>query len=174
MDVLWQLIPKVYAGFTEVRTKGYMKFLACIIGLVLALAPGFSAGDVYAAGLDLSQEDDQALEASREALRQRFVDNCTKHQDKSRKGKRITLAGCEINPKKSFVVKYNLISEPTAAFERGRDIPLARHYPKLKNALCSNSEDFADAEIESVTVMYLYQDKLIQSNYLDFNDCFLN
>lgn len=150
-----------------------MKFLTYILGFLLSLFVIFSSDMVYAEETD-DDDDEKALSASREALRNRFVDNCTKRKDSAKKSNRITLSGCEINSKMSFVVKYDLINPPEANFERGKDIPLARHYPKLKNALCSNSEEFADAEIESVTVVYRYDGKIVQSNFLDFNDCFLN
>ncbi len=151
----------------------YMKFLASILGYALFLSLVICSDVAYSSD-DLIADEEKALESSREALRQRFVDNCTKRQNSAKASKRITLAGCEINSKMSFVVKYNLLTKPEPKFERGKDIPLARHYPKLKNALCSNSDDFVDADIESVTVIYLYEGKIIQSNYMDFNDCYLN
>lgn len=151
---------------------------------VVLLSPITSSAEEYPVNLeitveqsdeDLAKQEEEALKISRERMRQLYIDNCMKRaQQNSKSSLKIRLVSCKISKKDVFEMVYSINSMPNVDFERGKDIPLRKHYPKMFSALCENSDDFVDAEIAYVRVIYTYNDKNIQSNLLDLNDCFIS
>jgi hypothetical protein len=108
-----------------------------------------------------------------ELLRNNFIKNCNQRATQNNENVKVKLIKCSIKKNEIFQIFYDLSIEPDVSYERGKNLPLYRHYPRMRSAICETVDDLSDAGFVAVRVMYQYKGKIIQSNYLDLNDCFL-
>ena len=108
-----------------------------------------------------------------ELLRNNFIKNCNQRATQNNENVKVKLIKCSITKNEIFQIFYDLSIEPDVSYERGKNLPLYRHYPRMRSAICETVDDLSDAGFVAVRVMYQYKGKIIQSNYLDLNDCFL-
>lgn len=120
-----------------------------------------------------NQESASSNERDQQQLRLSYLQNCNHRASLNDEQAKVKLVKCGIFKNEIFQIYYDLAIEPDANYERGKNIPLARHYPRMRATLCENVEDLNEAGFVAIKVYYQYKGKSIQSNYLDLNDCYL-
>ncbi len=108
-----------------------------------------------------------------EQLRNAYIKNCNTRASQNNENAKVKLVKCTTRKNEIFQIYYELGIEPDVSYERGKNLPLYRHYPRMRTSICDNVDDLNDAGFVAVRVLYQYKGKIIQSNYLDLNDCYL-
>lgn len=136
-------------------------------------AEALTASDLLESKKNNQVNSEELEKKDPEQLRNAYIKNCNTRASQNNENAKVKLVKCTTRKNEIFQIYYELGIEPDVSYERGKNLPLYRHYPRMRTSICDNVDDLNDAGFVAVRVLYQYKGKIIQSNYLDLNDCYL-
>ncbi len=136
-------------------------------------AEALTASDLLESKKNNQVNSEELEKKDPEQLRNAYIKNCNTRASQNNENAKVKLVKCTTRKNEIFQIYYELGIEPDVSYERSKNLPLYRHYPRMRTSICDNVDDLNDAGFVAVRVLYQYKGKIIQSNYLDLNDCYL-